>query len=85
MGAVPERWPCWQADTELILLSAVHRSAMTAADSKAYLSHAKLERIFNYLRFKRVDRKLTSKILQFFDFRYTSSISLEEVNNNNQA
>ena len=52
---------------------------LQSVDSKSALSQQKLEKIFRYLSYKKVPFELVGKILEYYQYQMTSSVSLSQM------
>ena len=62
----------------MIFISAT-TSALQSQDAKSAIGQQKLEKIFNYLMYKQVPAALCGKILEYFEYSLTSSVSLSQM------
>eukprot|EP00966_Prymnesium_polylepis_P162513 3756143-Prymnesium_polylepis.1 len=62
----------------MIFISAT-TSALQSQDAKSALSHQKLEKINRYLEFKKVPVALSGKVLEYYQYQMTSSVSLAQM------
>jgi len=62
----------------MIFISAT-TSALQSQDAKSALSQQKLEKIHRYLEYKEVPLALCSKILEYYEYQMTSSVTLAQM------
>jgi len=62
----------------MIFISAT-TSALQSSDSKQLLKGDKLEKIWRYLEYKKVPMSLCQQIIEFYEYRMTSSVSLSQM------
>jgi len=54
-------------------------SALQSQDAKSALSQQKLEKVWRYLAYKKVPLELSSRILEYFNYVMTSSVTLSHI------